>query len=407
MTPRASSRAPALSGLRVVELGSLIAGPFAGRLLADFGAEVIKVEDPRHPDPLREWGQARLGGNTLWWSVQSRGKRLITLDLRSDKGRQLLRRLLPAADVLIENFRPGTLENWGLAPEELWSVNPGLVIARVSGYGQTGSNAQKPGYASVAEAYGGMRYLNGTPGEPPPRTGLSMGDTLAAMFAMQGILTALYWRDARGGRVGQVVDVSLVESCFAMLESVASEYGATGEIRQPSGTSQKGIAPSNLFRSSDEGWVIIAANQDSVFSRLANAMDRPDLLDDPRFARHTKRGEHQEEIEAIVAAWAKTLTSRELLDTLSRAAVPAGPVHTIADIFADPYFREREQLVEVNDPALGKIVMPGVVPRLSATPGAVGRPGPLVPGHDNVEVYGAVAGLSEQEIRSLEAEGII
>jgi formyl-CoA transferase len=407
MTPQASTQAPALSGLRVLELGSLIAGPFAGRLLADFGAEVIKVEDPRHPDPLREWGQARVEGHTLWWSVQSRGKRLVTLDLRSDKGRQVLRRMLPAADVLIENFRPGTLEDWGLAPEDLWSVNPSLVIARVSGYGQTGSSAHKPGYASVAEAYGGMRYLNGTPGEPPPRTGLSMGDTLAAMFAMQGILTALYWRDARGGRVGQVVDVSLVESCFAMLESVVPEYGATGEVRQPSGTSLKGIAPSNLFRSGDGDWVIIAANQDSVFRRLAKAMNRPDLLDDPRFAGHAKRGEHQQEIESVVAAWAKTLTTRELLDTLSRAAVPAGPVHTIADIFTDPYFHEREQLVKVNDPALGEIVMPGVVPRLSATPGAVGRPGPLVPGHDNDEVYSALAGISEQEIRRLEAEGII
>ena len=294
MTPQASTRAPALSGLRVLELGSLIAGPFAGRLLADFGAEVIKVEDPRHPDPLREWGQARAEGHTLWWSVQSRGKRLVTLDLRRDEGRQVLRRMLPAADVLIENFRPGTLEDWGLAPEDLWGVNPGLVIARVSGYGQTGSNAHKPGYASVAEAYGGMRYLNGTPGEPPPRTGLSMGDTLAAMFAMQGILTALYWRDARGGRVGQVVDVSLVESCFAMLESVVPEYAATGEVRQPSGTSLKGIAPSNLFRSGDGDWVIIAANQDSVFRRLANAMNRPDLPHDPRFAGHAKRGEHQQ-----------------------------------------------------------------------------------------------------------------
>jgi crotonobetainyl-CoA:carnitine CoA-transferase CaiB-like acyl-CoA transferase len=399
--------APALSGLRVLELGSLIAGPFAGRLLADFGADVIKVEDPRHPDPLREWGQARLEGHPLWWSVQSRGKRLITLDLRREKGRDLLRRLLSAADVLIENFRPGTLENWGLAPEELWKVNPGLVIARVSGYGQTGANARKPGYASVAEAYGGMRYLNGTPGEPPPRSGLSMGDTLAAMFAMQGILTALYWRDAGGGRVGQVVDVSLVESCFAMLESVASEYGATGEIRQPSGTGLKGIAPSNLFRSGDGDWVIIAANQDSVFRRLTQAMNRPDLPQDPRFAGHAERGVHQEEIEAIVAAWAKTLTTRELVDTLNRAAVPAGPVHTIADIFADPYFREREQLVTASDPALGEIVMPGVVPRLSATPGAVGRPGPLVPGHDNNEVYRSVAGLSEQEIRGLEAEGTI
>lgn len=397
----------ALAGVRVLELGSLIAGPFAGRLLADFGAEVIKVEDPRRPDPLREWGQARVEDHTLWWSVQSRGKKLITLDLRSARGQEVLRRLLVSTDVLIENFRPGTLERWGLGPEELWSVNPGLVIARVSGYGQTGSHAHKPGYASVAEAYGGMRFLNGQPGEPPPRTGLSMGDTLAAMFAMQGILTALYWRDAHGGRIGQVIDVSLVESCFAMLESVVPEYAATGRVRQPSGTGLKGLAPSNLFRTSNDDWVIIAANQDSVFGRLTHAMDRPELLDDPRFVGHTARGRHQEEIEAIVAEWARTLTTRELLDTLSRAGVPGGPVHTIADIFDDPYFRERDQLVRVDDPVLGEIVMPGIVPRLSATPGAVGRPGPVTPGYDNVEVYGAVAGLSEHEVRQLEAEGVV
>lgn len=399
--------AGAFAGIRVIELGSLIAGPFAGRLLADFGAEVIKVEDPRRPDPLREWGQARVEGKTLWWSVQSRGKKLITLDLRSDKGREILVRLLSEADVLIENFRPGTLEKWDLAPEALWKTNPGLVIARVSGYGQSGSNAHKPGYASVAEAYGGMRYLNGSPGEPPPRTGLSMGDTLAAMFAMQGILTALYWRDARGGGVGQVVDVSLVESCFAMLESVVPEYGATGAVRQPSGTGLKGLAPSNMFRSGDDDWVIIAANQDSVFYRLAHVMGRRDLLEDPRFTNHTARGEHQEEIEGIVAGWAKTLTTDELLETLSGAAVPGGPVHTIADIFADPYFREHGRLVRTTDPELGEIVMPGVVPQLSATPGAVGRPGPLSPGRDNREVFRSLAGLSEQDVRALESEGVV
>ena len=397
----------ALSGVRVIELGSLIAGPFAGRLLADFGADVIKVEDPQRPDPLREWGQARLAGHTLWWSVQSRSKRLVTLDLRSDRGRELLLRMIANTDVLIENFRPGTLEKWGLGPSELWAVNPGLVITRVSGYGQTGSHSHKPGYASVAEAFGGIRHLNGTPGEPPPRLGLSLGDTLAAMFAVQGILTALYWRDARDGRLGQVIDVSLVESCFAMLESVVPEYAATGHVRQPSGTGLRGLSPSNLFRTGDGGWVIIAANQDSVFVRLTRAMGSPELAEDPRFVGHAERGEHQQELEAMVAAWAETLTTHQLLDILARASVPGGPVYTIADIFADPYFRERGQLVTVSDPGLGEIVMPGVVPRLSATPGAVGRPGPLMPGHDNDDVYADVAGLSDEEILSLATDGVI
>lgn len=403
----ASARPSALAGLRIVELGSLIAGPFAGRLLADFGAEVIKVEDPSHPDPLREWGQARLQGHTLWWSVQSRSKRLITLDLHREEGRRVLLKILSTADVLIENFRPGTLEKWGLGPVDLWAVNPGLVIARVSGYGQTGSNSHKPGYASIAEAVGGMRYLNGYPGEMPPRTGLSMGDTLAGMFAMQGILAALYWRDARHGGRGQVVDVSLIEASFAMLESVAPEYAATGQVRQASGTGLKGLAPSNLFRTSDDKLVIIAANQDSVFGRLANAMGMPELIDDPRFKDHGERGRRQEEIEGLVAGWAKTLTARHLLDLLDKASVPGGPVYTIADIFADPLFQEREQLVKVHDPTLGEIVMPGIVPRLTATPGVIGRPGPLDPGADNDEVYAGIAGLSPEEIASLKTDGVI
>ncbi|MFC0040189.1 CaiB/BaiF CoA transferase family protein [Actinomadura rayongensis] len=376
-----------LAGLRVLELGSLIAGPYAGRILADFGAEVIKIEDPGRPDPLREWGAARHRGRTLWWSVQSRNKRLVTLDLRSAEGRDALLTLVESSDVLVENFRPGTLERWGLAPDVLWERNPGLVVARVSGYGQTGPGRHRPGYASVAEAVGGLRHLAGFPDRPPPRLGVSLGDSLAAMIAVQGILMALYWRDARAG-TGQVVDVSLVEACFSLLEGVVPEYAATGAVRGPTGTALPGLAPSNLYRTADGRWVVVAANQDTVFARLTACMDRPDLAADPRFATHTARGAHQEEIDAIVQEWTGKHDADALLDLLAEAAVPAGLVYTVADIFADPLFTERGMLLPVEDPELGEIVMPGVVPKLSASPGAVRWPGPLTPGAHNAEVLG-------------------
>ncbi|WP_019634101.1 CaiB/BaiF CoA transferase family protein [Actinomadura atramentaria] len=378
-----------LAGLRVLELGSLIAGPYAGRVLADFGADVVKVEDPGRPDPLREWGAARHRGRTLWWSVQSRNKRLVTLDLRTDEGRDALLRLVETADVLLENFRPGTLERWGLAPETLWERNPGLVVARVSGFGQTGRNRHRPGYASVAEAVGGLRHLTGFPDRPPPRAGISLGDSLAAMIAVQGIMMALYWRDVRGG-TGQVVDVSLVEACFSLLEGVVPEHAATGAVRGRTGTALPGLAPSNLYRTADERWIVVAANQDTVFARLAACMDRPGLVTDPRFATHAARGEHQDEIDAIVGEWTRERDADDLLALLDEAAVPAGLVHTVADIFADPMFTEREMLLPVEDPDLGEIVMPGVVPRLTATPGAVRWAGPQRPGAHNDEVLGAL-----------------
>lgn len=375
-----ASRGP-LEGVRVIELGSLIAGPFAGRLLADWGAEVIKVENPRHADPMREWGRGALDGQQVWWLVQSRNKKLVTLDLSTAQGRDQLLAMVEDSDVLLENFRPGTLEKWGLGPDRLWERNPGLVIARVSAYGQTGPRADQPGYASIAEAMGGLRHLNGHPGETPPRTGLSIGDTLGGLFALQGILAALYWRDVRGGR-GQVVDTSLVESCFAMLESVLPEYAAVGSVRGPSGSGLQGIAPSNVFLSADKRWVIIAANQDTVFARLATAMGRPELLDDPRFGNHRARGEHQAEIEAVVGQWAATLPAEEMMSVLDAASVPNGLVYTIADIVADPMFREREMLVPVPS-EVGEVLMPGIVPKLSATPGAIRWAGRLRPGHDD------------------------
>ncbi|WP_235347238.1 CaiB/BaiF CoA transferase family protein [Arthrobacter sp. SPG23] len=404
--PDVPQQAMPLAGVRVLELGSLIAGPFAGRQLADFGAEVIKIESPDRPDPMREWGRARVDGHTLWWSVQSRGKKCVTLDLKSPRGRELFLELCEEADVILENFRPGTLEKLGLSPEEVWRVNPGLIIARVSGYGQTGPDAHKPGYASVAEARGGLRYLNGYPDQAPPRTGISLGDSLASLYALQGILLALYWRDARGG-TGQVVDVSLVEACFSLLESAVPDYAATGVVPGPSGSGLKGIAPSNIFRSADGKWVVIAANQDSVFVRLAAAMGRSELASDARYSNHAARGVHQEELESLIAEWAAGYNHDELTSLLDRHSVPNSPVSSIEDIFADPQLRARGMLVDVPDEQLGTVVQPGIIPKLTRSAGEIGWSGPLTPGFHNRDIYEGLLGLSDKDLQDARAEGAI
>jgi len=403
---RAEATGP-LVGVRVIELGTLIAGPFATRLLADLGAEVIKVEAPDKPDPFRDWGQGRYRGKGLWWPVQSRGKKLITLNLRSTGGQELLLKLVEQSDAIVENFRPGTLERWNLGYDSLSAVNPRIILARVSGYGQTGPYSKRAGFAAAAEALGGMRHLNGYPGEAPPRTGLSLGDSLAAMFAVQGVLAALYHRDALGGGRGQVIDVSLMESCFALLESVVPEYDRLGSVRGPSGTGLKGIAPSNLFRSRDGRWVVIAANQDDLFRRLCAAMGRPELAADARFATHTARGEHQEEIEGVVGEWAGRHDAQEIDGILNDAGVVAAPVYTVEDIFDDPQYRAREMLVRCEDPEVGSYVAPGVVPRFSATPGGVRWSAAWQPGHHNSEVYGELLGLDDERLRDLTEEGVI
>lgn len=378
----------ALEGIRVVELGTLIAGPFAGRILADFGAEVVKVENPSSPDPMRTWGRARANGRSLWWAIQSRNKRSVALDLKSDEGKADLRRLLDEADVLIENFRPGTLERLGFAPETLWESNPGLVIARVSGYGQTGSKSHKPGYAAVAEAASGLRHMNGYPDQPPPRTGISLGDSLASLYAVQGVMMALYWRDALGGGRGQVVDVSLVESCFSLLEGAVAEHASTGVVPGPSGSRLAGIAPSNIYRSSDGRWVVIAANQDTVFQRLAVAMGEPGLSGDPRFVDHVSRGRHQDELDELIARWAEEHTAAELDAILDRHGVPTSAVNSVSDIFADPLFAERDMLVEVGS-GDDVVIHPGIVPRLTRTPGRILWSGSAEVGGCNEDVLGA------------------
>jgi formyl-CoA transferase len=407
VTERGATHGP-LTGMRMVELGTLLAGPFAGRLLGDMGAEVLKVEAPGKPDPLRDWGHARYEGRSLWWPVQSRNKKCITLNLREPRGQELLLELVRVADVVTENFRPGTLERWNLGYDRLSEANPGIVLARISGYGQTGPYAERAGFASVAEAMGGLRYINGFPGEAPPRTGISLGDSLAAMFAVQGILAALYRRDALGGDGrGQGVDVSLMEASFALLESAVPEYDRLGIVRQPSGTGLKGVAPSNIFKSRDDTWVVIAANQDAVFRRLCDAMGRPELADDPRYATHLARGEHQEEVDGIVAEWAAQHDAHEIDRILNEAGVVCGPIYSIAEIFEDPQFRAREMLVEHVDPDFGPYVGPGIVPKFSETPGAIRWSGTWEEGSHNEEIYCGLLGLSASELEGLREDGIV
>ncbi len=396
-----------LAGMRMIELGTLLAGPFAGRLLGDMGAEVIKVEPPGKPDPLRDWGSARYEGRALWWPVQSRNKKCITLNLREPRGQELLLELVRIADVVTENFRPGTLERWNLGYEELSAANAGIVLARISGYGQTGPYAKRAGYASVAEAMGGLRYINGFPDAPPPRAGISLGDSLAAMFAVQGVLAALYHRDVLGDGRGQVVDVSLMEASFALLESTVPEYDRLGIVRQPAGTGLKGIAPSNIFKSRDDLWVVIAANQDNVFRRLCEAIARPELADDPRFATHLARGENQDAIEGIVAEWAAQLDAREIDRILNDAGVVCGPIYTVAEIFEDPQYKARDMLVEHVDPEFGPYIGPGIVPKFSDTPGDVRWSGTWQEGSHNQEIYCGLLGLTRSDLDVLREDGVV
>lgn len=406
-TPRDVSGPGPLAGLRVLELGQLLAGPFTGRLLGDWGAEIIKVEPPGMPDPLREWGKARFEGRSLWWPTQSRNKKCVTLNLRERRGQEIAVELARHSDVLVENFRAGTLEKWGLGPEQLWEANPKLVIARVSGYGQTGPYAARAGFASAAEAMGGLRYINGFPDEPPPRMHISLGDTLSGMFATMGILATLYKRDALGFDRGQVIDVSLLESCFALLEGTVTEYDRAGIVRGPGGTSLKGVAPSNIFKSKDGKWLVIAANQDQLFRRLCVAMGKPELADDARFATHLARGENQEEIEGIIREWATLHDAHEIDELLNEAGVVCGPIYTIADIFEDEHYNAREMLLEHVDPEFGPYIGPGIVPKFSETPGSVRWSATWEDGSHNEEVYGGLLGISDDELAQLKEQGVI
>jgi crotonobetainyl-CoA:carnitine CoA-transferase CaiB-like acyl-CoA transferase len=393
-----------LAGLRALEFGQLLAGPFTGTLLGDFGAEVIKIEAPGTGDAMRDWGRLRHNDRSLWWSILARNKRSVALNLREPEGQRIAAELAAHADIVLENFRPGTMEKWGLGPEDLHARNPDLIYARVSGYGQTGRYRDRPGFASAGEAISGLRYINGYPDQAPPRSGISLGDTLAAQSAFQGILLALIARS--NGAQGQVVDASIVDACFALSESSTLEYEKTGFVRQPTGPRLPRIAPSNVYRSKDGKWVVIAANHDTLWRRLAKIMGKPELGEDERFATHHARGEHEDLLDEIIGEFAARHTAEELDEIINAGGVVCAPVYTAEDVYRDPYFRERELLVQTEDEVHGEITVPGVVPKLSRTPGSIRQAARWTVGADTEAVLEEL-GISADERKRLAEQGVI
>ena len=398
------SDASPLVGIRVIEMGSLIAGPYCGQLLGDLGAEVIKIEAPNQGDALRDWGRQTKDGKGVWWASLARNKQSVTLDLRQEEGQKLARELIMEADVLIENFRPGTLAKWNLGPEELRKQHPRLVVAQVSGFGQDGPYSQRAGYAAIGEAMGGLRYLVGYPDRQPVRVGLSLGDSLAGLYSALGVVTALYER-GRSGQ-GQIVDTSIYESVLAVTESLLADFAVFDVIRERTGPILPGLAPSNAYPAKDQRSVIIAANQDTVFRRLTFAMGKPELADDPRFATHIARGEHQSEIDEIVAAWSAQHDSGELIAMLNELGVPAGGINTAREILADPQVQARGSVSWVSADGIGEVPMPSPMPRLSRTPGTIRHAGPEL-GTDTTSVLSNVLGLTAEELEVLESQGVI
>jgi len=403
MTGSTRSVSPAaLAGVRVVEMGQLIAGPFAGKMLGEFGADVIKIEPPGSGDPLRKWRLLK-DGTSVWWQVQSRNKRSIALDLRATEGQDLARRLIAEADVLIENFRPGTLEGWGLGWEQLKAFNPGLVMLRISGYGQTGPYRDQPGFGVIGEAMGGLRHLTGEPGRVPVRVGVSIGDTLAALHGVIGVMMALYHRKVNGGS-GQVIDVALHEAVFNVMESLIPEYSAFGAVREPTGSSMPGIAPTNAYRCSD-GFVLIAGNGDSIFKRLMEAIGRSDLANAPDLAGNVGRVARVAEIDGAIDEWTSKRAVADVLATMAAARVPAGKVYTARDIHEDLHFRAREMIVRQVTRDGWALDVPGVVPKLSETPGTLRSPAPHL-GEDTDAVLREL-GLGNEAIAQLRARGVL
>ncbi|MET0337701.1 MAG: CoA transferase [Caulobacter sp.] len=399
-----TEKAGPLSGLRVIEMGTLIAGPFCGQVLGDFGAEVIKIEDPKKGDPMRQWGRSLPQGHSPWWPVIGRNKKSVTLDLRGPEGQAIARKLLEKADVLVENFRPGTLEKWGLGYEDLVKINPGIIISRASGYGQTGPMSQKAGYALVGEAMGGLRYVNGEPDRPPARAGISIGDSLSGLHGALGVMMALHHRQATGR--GQVVDVSIYESVLAVMENTITEFALTGYQRERSGAILPGIAPSNAYPCSD-GDIVIGANQDKVFARFAETIGKPGWAEDPRFKTHHARGERQTELDGLISDWTRNRTVAEVDRIMSEAGVPAGPIYRPDQMLSDPQFVARDAIHWEEHPKLGRIPMQNVFPKLSETPGAIRRPAPDVVGQHSDEILGAMLGFGAEELAQLRRDGVI
>lgn len=393
----------ALAGLKVIELGQLIAGPFAAKLLGEFGAEIIKVEPPDVGDPLRKWRKLE-NGTSLWWHVQSRNKKSVTLDLKAAEGQEILRKLLRDADILIENFRPGTLEKWGLGWEQLSQLNPKLIMVRVSGYGQTGPYRDLPGFGVIGEAMGGLRYLSGEPGRPPVRCGISIGDSISALYAVIGVLLALHHRNQHSGK-GQCIDVALYESVFGMMESLIPEYDCFGFVREPSGSALPGIAPTNAYLCRDGRYVLIGGNGDGIFKRLMSVIGRDDIGNDPRFAHNDGRAKEADFLDATIEKWTKQHDLKTVLDKLNPAGVPVGFPYTAADIVADPHYQSREMIATINLPSGKTLKVPAVLPKLSDTPGMVGGAGPALGQHTD-EVL-AACGIDEVARKCLRERGII
>ena len=392
----------ALAGVRVVEMGQLIAGPFAGKTLGEFGADVVKIEPPGAGDPLRNWRLIK-HGTSVWWQVQSRNKRSVAIDLRQAEGQQLARQLIAEADVLVENFRPGTLEGWGMSPAELHALNPGLVILRISGYGQTGPYRDLPGFGVIGEAMGGLRHLTAEPGRVPVRVGVSIGDTLAALHGVIGVMMALYHRQVHGG-AGQVIDVALHEAVFNVMESLIPEYSAFGAVREAAGSALPGIAPSNAYPCQD-GWVLVAGNGDSIFKRLMATIGRDDLGQAPDLADNAGRVARVAEIDAAIGAWTQPRTVQQVMDALATARVPAGKVYTAKDIAEDPHYRARDMILQQRTRDGDTVEVPGIVPKLSATPGTVRSNAPHV--GDDTDAVLREMGLSAEQIATLRGRGIV
>ena len=393
-----------LADLRVIEMGSLLAGPFCGQLLGDFGAEVIKLEPPGTGDPMRQWGQEKPHGQSLWWPVIARNKKSVTVNLRVEAGQKLARDLIARADIVVENFRPGTLERWNLGYDVLSKANPGLIMVRVSGYGQTGPYARRAGYGSIGEAMGGLRYVCGAPEAPPSRMGISIGDSLAATFAAVGALVALHHRQ-RTGR-GQVVDSAIYEAVLAMMESLITEYDRAGYIRERTGAILPNVAPSNVYPTRDGRLVLIAANQDTVFARLARAMGQPALAEDPRYRTHARRGAHQRELDALISTYTAQYTADELTERMASSGVPIGGMYRAPEMLEDAHFAAREAIIRIAHPMLGELAMQNVAPKLSDTPGGVRTPGPEL-GEHNREVLEGLLGLGAEQVDALVAGGAI
>ena len=391
-----------LKGVRVLELGSLIAGPYAGALMAQFGAEVIKIEPPGEGDPLRKWRKLH-DGTSLWWYTQSRNKKSVTLDLRTEAARDIVRRLAATADIVIENFRPGTLEKWGLGWEALSAIKPSLIMVRISGYGQTGPYSERPGFAAIAECMGGLRHVTGFPDRPPVRTGVSLGDTLASLYGTIGALLAMHHHKVNGG-TGQFIDVALYESVFAVMESLVPEYAAFQHVRERSGASLPGISPSNTYGCADGQYVVIAGNGDGIFRRLMTAMGRTDLADDPELAHNDGRVRHNARLDAAISEWTAARSLDEVLAILEPAGVPCGRVFTAADIYEDPQYRARGMIERQTLPDGQPIDLPGIVPKLSATPGQTRWVGPALGEH--TEAVLASIGIEAAEFERLRADGI-